>query len=133
MANAAFTTVHSAQLREGINAPVESPCPIVAASYSGNIKATVVAVRMTASKARRVDCLCLAEGVAWSGGDRVCSSWLSVGGSAERALGNKSTDTCVLSVEASSSPLPQVYILVTSKYRIGQGTIGATEGSPIVL
>ena len=91
MANAAFTTVHSAQLRDGINAAVDSPCSIVVASYSGNIKA---AVRTTASKAllplclgvTRVDCLCLAEGV--GGGDRVCSSWLSVGGSAERALGN---------------------------------------------
>ena len=73
MANAAFTTVHSAQLRDGINAAVDSPCPTVAASYSGNIKATVVAVRTTASKAllrlclgvTRVDCLCLAEGVGW--------------------------------------------------------------------
>ena len=73
MANAAFTTVHSAQLRDGINAAVDSPCPTVAASYSGNIKATVVAVRTTASKAllplclgvTRVDCRCLGEGVGW--------------------------------------------------------------------
>ena len=85
MANAAFTTVHSAQLREGINAPVESPCPIVAASYSGNIKATVVAVRTTASKAllplclgvTRVDCLCLAEGVGRQGVQQLAiSRWL---------------------------------------------------------
>ena len=86
MANAAFTTVHSAQLRDGINAAVDSPCPTVAASYSGNIKATVVAVRTTASKAlmplclgvTRVDCLCLAEG--WGGRQGVqqlaISRWL---------------------------------------------------------
>ena len=80
MANAAFTTVHSAQLRDGINAAVDSPCPTVAASYSGNIKATAIAVRTTASKAllplclgvTRVDC---ASRRGWGGGDRVCSSW----------------------------------------------------------
>ncbi len=80
-----------------------------------------------------VGCLCFAEVGQGGGGVRgaegLCS-WLSVSGSAERAL---PTDrlTCVLSVAASSPPV--VYIWVTSKYPTGQGTIGSTEGSPIVL
>ena len=64
-----------------INVAVDSPYPIDgAASYSGNIKATVVAVRTTASKAllplclgvTHVDCLCLAEGVGW--GETGCAA-----------------------------------------------------------
>ena len=80
---------------------------------------------------RRVGCLCFAEVGGGRGGGGVgggcAAGYLSV---VLQSVRNYNGLMTVLSVAASSPPV--VYIWVTSKYPTGQGTIGSTEGSPIV-